>query len=83
LSTAGAPVRYKHDDEEAKIVAWEIHTDSFKTISDVGANFLFLVILIRTTDLPKFKVYLDGWKADDVIFEELSWYEKLRDKIFR
>jgi len=83
FSSQGAPVRYKHDDENAKIVAWEIHTEAFRTDSDVGANYLSLIVLIKTVDLPKYKIYADGWGVGDVIFYEPSWFEKMWDKIVR
>jgi len=28
-------------------------------------------------DLPKFKIYADGWKADDVIFYQPSWFQEI------
>jgi len=77
LSSRGAPVRYKHKDESAKIVAWEIHAGAFKTNSDVGSNHLERSVLIKTIDLPKFKIYADGWKADDVIFYQPSWFQEI------
>jgi len=73
----------KHDDEEAKIVAWEIHADAFRTDSDTGANDLSLIVLIRTIDLPKFAIYPEGWGAGDVIFYEPSWFQELWEKIVR
>jgi len=80
LSAWGAPVSYKHD-EEAEIVAWEIHTDSFIARGDPGAVFLGLVVLIKTIDLPKYKIYADGWRAGDVVGFDPPWYRKLWDEI--
>jgi len=82
LSAWGAPVSYRHEGE-AKIIAWEIHTDSFISRGDSGAVFLGIVVLIRTIDLPKFKIYVDGWKVNDVIGFDPPWYSKLWDKIVR
>jgi len=35
----------------------------------------------RATDLPKFKIYADGWGAGDVIFYEPSWFQRIWEMI--